>query len=279
MRVLPILLLLALLPLAPSGQAHISGFSQGKSLNVGPYLAYVATQGSGGSPEDIFADSPLTFTAQLARASDGSLVTTLPGTISIAAVSSNWNKTLQMQSDGTGFLVASAILPAAGNYSVTFQTKDQAGSYQNGSTIQAYPNLPFRMRAVDPAQDIIVGATTTLALESDDPTDLRAADKFSDLQVDVERWSDDHTIMYGATTVNARHAGPGLWKIDYVFPQPSMYHLRFASRAGGFNMTDVPIMHLYATQSPAAQKTPAPGLVGLGASVLVAFALARRARD
>lgn len=279
-RVLALLLAaLALVPaLAPPGAAHISGFSQGKSMDVGPYLAYVATQGPAGSqPEDVFAQTSLTFTAQLARRSDGSLVTTLPGTISLAGPD-GWTKTLEMQSDNTGFLVASAVLPAPGNYSVTFGTRDEGGSYQNGSTIQAYPNLPFRIRAVDPGQDILAGARTSIALETLDPVTLDRVNAFDDLQIDVERWSDDHSTKYSQETVDARHAGVGLWKIDYVFDQPSMFHLRFASRSGGFNMTDVPIMHLYATQpsSAATAKSPGAGFVGVSVAAVAAALVARR---
>lgn len=273
MRALPLLVTLVLLPLVPSASAHIEDFSQAQSFVVGPYLVYLEPQ-----PATVYANSTITFSAQIATAEDGRLVTRVPATLALSGPQA-YAHTVELEHDGRGYLVGAATLPGSGNYTASVLLRDDAGEYENATSFLAYPDLPVRLRSADAEQDISPGARATLTFETLDALTLMRADKVEDLTVRVEHWSDDHKTLLASEEVTLARSGVGLWKADHVFPDPGMYHLRFASRSGGFNYDDIPILHLYARQVEVDEErseTPVPWSVALVALGVVALALRRR---
>lgn len=79
--------------------------------------------------------------------------------------------------------------------------------------------------------------------------------------------------MISSQAIETDPAGPGLFRLDHVFPQPGMYHLRFSSSDGGFMPDDVPLLHAVSAAPPTpTSKTPFPALfvlVALGAVAVV----------
>lgn len=270
-----VLVLLALFALVPTAGAHIEGFSQARSLPLGPYQAYVEPQ-----PTTIYANSTLSFSALITDNATGGYVTTLSATMVLRGPN-GWTKTLNMTRDSTGYLLASLVMPGAGNYSADFVLHDKDRDYSSSTSFVAYPDLPFRIASADPGQDVYAGSRTPIAIEVTDPLTGERVDKFDDLEISMERWKDDHSAMLGHDSLTPKRDARGLWKVDYTFKEPGMYHLRFASRSGAFNYDEVPILHLYATDpalggsAPAKKGVPEPG-VGLVVLALAGLVLARR---
>jgi len=276
-RLALLLTLLAALAAAPSANAHIEGFSQARSLLLGPYAAYVDPQ-----PTNVYANNSISFSALVSDNATGNYVTTLGATM-VMRGPDNWSKSLDMAHDPTGYLVGSFILPARGNYSATFILHAPNGTdYSQSTTFTAYPDLPVRIQSADLQQDVTTGSRTVLAIETVDPITGQRVDKLNDLQMNVERWSNDHSQLFDQQQVTLKHQSKGLWTYDYNFPKASMYHLRFASRSGGFNYDDVPILHLYATDPPPADAggkhlLPGPELgLGVVAVAIAGWTLRRR---
>lgn len=262
---------LALLAGATLVGAHVESYAQSKALQAGPYLVFFEPR-----PAPPFAESPASMVAQISSASTGALEKNANATILVAGPE-EFSERKKMENDGTGYLVASMTFPARGNYSVRIFVKD-AGTDQTHaaeSEFEVFPNIPYRVRPVDQTADVITGQRVPLAFELDDPITL-APKHLADLRIKLEHWSDDHTTFLGEQAEVATNVGNGVWRIEPVFAQSGMYHIRFASTAGGFNYADVPLLHVYATSPQSAgideKDTSAAGaflIVGLVALVAI----------
>lgn len=255
---------------APAAQAHVESFSQAQSLQLGPYYALLEPR-----PTPPFANHSITFSALISEAGTGKYATDVPVKLVIGGPGGH-NERLTLRHDGTGYHLASTMLSTPGLYSMRLlvENKTSGETYSADSEIEIYPDLPFRIRAVDQALDIYTGSTMPLAVEVVDPASLARKDTLTDLTFHLEHWSDDHETLYASVDVPGKKVNPGVWRIDHRFDEPGMYHLRFASQSGGFTHADVPILHMYATAPPenvdATSETPgAPALV----AVLVALCL------
>lgn len=207
----------------------------------------------------------------------------LPATSILVAGPEGFQNRTTMVNDGTGYLIASMRLPSAGTYSARIFVRTEGNdTYAADSEFEVFPNLPYRIRAVDTAADVLTGERVTLAFETVDPDTLATKD-LRDLQVKFEHWSDDHVTFLGEKQADeVTKIGPGTFRVASTFAEAGMYHIRFASEAGGFNYADVPLLHIYAIspeQAGVAQEKDAPGaaaalaIVGMAA---VALALRRR---
>lgn len=275
------LLLLAALLAAPLASAHVEGFSQSKTLAAGPYTVFLQPK-----PDVIFANTTVTISAQVADNMTGQIARNVTATMLVGGPD-GFNKRTEMRFDaGTGYLIGVTALPARGNYSFRLLLKAPDGATHVAETeLEAYPNLPVRIRAGDAAQDVFVGRPAGLTFQVVNTTTLQPSDAYDDLTIRYERWSDDHSAMLGVEDGTLTRVGPGLWQANHTFPERGMYHLKFASQAGGFTYADVPILHTYATAPPQAdiedapsRSVPAPGLAPLAVALGVAALVALRRR-
>lgn len=276
-----VLLGLALLLVAPPAAAHVESFSQAKTVNAGPYTVFLQPK-----PDVVFANTTLSMTAQIYFTDTGSRARETSATL-IVGGPNDFSKRTEMRDDGAGYLVAAMLLPHRGNYSARVLVKDANTTYNADTEIEAYPDLPFRIRAGNAEQDVYVGQKATVTFEMVNRTSLRPMDGPSDLRIRLEHWNEEHTALLGTEEAPLISLGGGRWQLDHTFPDRGMYHMKFASEAVGFTYADVPILHLYATNPPGvtddgdggSNKTPAPGLAPtLALLAVAAFVLARRNR-
>jgi hypothetical protein len=270
-------LTLAVLALAlaqsPTGAAHLGNLPQGTVVTAGPYsVAFSPT------PENPFVNDTVGLTAQVADLATGLRARDAAVDVNVLGPG-HFNETRHLNDDGTGYLVASIRAPAAGVYTLRADVKNTSTQevYPVSATIQVFPDLGFRIRSVDPNIDITAGRTVPLAIESVDPVSLQRKARFDDLTVSIEHWTNDHKTMLASEDVAATKASPGLFRLDHVFPEQGMYHLRFASQGGGFKPDDVPLLHAIANPPAAsAAKTPFPALLAVAALALAGAAMRRR---
>ena len=262
--------------LAPVAAAHAETFTQFKSTEVGPYSI-----GFEPRPTVPFANTSTSLVAQFADNNTGALLRNVPSSVLLSGPN-DYAFRGPLNPDGTGYHVASTILPWPGNYTARVIIRDESTNqtYSADAQFEVFPDIPYRIRPVDLEADAIIGEITPLAFEIVDP-DTFARKDVGDLSIRVEHWSEDHTQFLGAEDAVATRLSPGIWRIEQVFKESGMYHIRFASSAGGFNYADVPLLHVYA-QPPvdngpdATRDTPWPTL-GVAALVLVlALVLPRR---
>lgn len=274
MRLVPGLLG-ALLLVAPLASAHVESYSQSRALTAGPYLVFFEPR-----PTPPFANSTASMVAQFSDGATGTLIRTLPATV-IVAGPLDFSARKRMESDGTGYHVASMVLPARGNYSARILIEGEDGATHSADTeFEVFPDIPYRIRPVDQSADVYTGQRTPLAFEVVDPISL-APKNVADLSVRMEHWTEDHTQFLGAEDATVTRVSSGVWRIDHVFEDQGMYHIRFASEAGGFNYGDVPLLHVYAVSAedanaPADNDTPFPTLGALALALLLALAAPRR---
>lgn len=279
-RALSLLVLVAALALSPSAAAHVEGFSQSKTVSAGPYTVFLQPK-----PDVIFANTTVTISAQVADNATGSLARNVTATMLVGGPN-GFSKRSEMRYD-SGYLLGVTALPHRGNYSFRLTLKEPGGAtYLAETELEAYPDLPVRIRAADAAADVFVGQSASLTFQLVNATSLQPMDGFDDLSILYERWSDDHSAMLGLTEGNLSKVGKGLWRADHTFPERGMYHLKFASLAGGFTYADVPILHTYATAPPnvdledePARNVDGPGLAPLvlAAGAVALVVLRRRA--
>lgn len=267
--------ILALVLLAPAALAHVDSFSQSATLQAGPFLVFFEPR-----PTPPFANATVTMVAQVSLASTGSLVTNVVATALVGGPGVSERKALQP--DGSGYLVASLFLPEPGSHSARILIRNASSNetFSADTEFEVFPDLPVRIRPMDVAQDVYVGELTPLAFEVVDPDTLERTGRLADLKVRVEHWSEDHKRSLGAEEATPRQTSPGVWRIDHRFAERGMYHLRFASDAGGFNYSEVPLLHVYAVNAPPAAtddpaKAPGPA-VALVVGAVAALALVRR---
>ncbi|HET6405840.1 MAG TPA: hypothetical protein VFH78_14450 [Candidatus Thermoplasmatota archaeon] len=267
---------LALLALAPLASAHVESYTQSRSMAVGPFLIYFEPR-----PTPPFAQSTVSMVAQFSDNNTGTLLRDVPSRVQVEGPD-GYAEEKTMAPDGTGYHIASLVLPAAGNYTARVHVTDRSSGqeYSAQTDFEVFPNIPFRIRPVDSEADAIVGVRTPLAFEVIDPTTFARKDP-GDLRVRIEHWSEDHTEFRGAEEVSPTRLSPGVWRIDHVFRSSGMYHIRFASDAGGFNYADVPLLHVYATAAgtPPPQEgndTPWPTLGAVAVALLAALLLTRK---
>lgn len=269
------LAILALLASASVASAHVENYSQAKALQAGPYLVFFDLQ-----PTTPFAENAISLVAQISDAATGTSQRNVPTSILVAGPG-NFSERKTMESDGTGYMVASLAIPERGNYSVRIFVKDVVTNETHAadSEFEVFPNIPYRIRPVDQSADVITGQRVPLAFEIVDPISL-APKYVADLSVKLEHWSDDHTSFLGASDAPATRVANGVWRIEPIFAQTGMYHIRFASEAGGFNYGDVPLLHVYAISPLAAsgeeKESPGAGPLALLAMVGIAAILVRR---
>lgn len=270
--VLPALLLALLL--APVASAHLENQNQASTLEAGPYLVYLEPR-----PSPPFAGDMVTFSALISSAETGGLLHRVPATVLVAGPG-GFSSRKEMQPDGTGYLLASMVIPNAGVHSVrVFVRNTTTNETSSADTeIEVFPNLPFRIRAVDQTQDVVTNTTTPIVVEVVDSISLSRKDAFADLDVRIERWTNDHRELLGTTDVEPTRTGAGLWRIEHRFDAAGMYHIRFASADGAFNYSEVPLLHVYVNEPPPAAKNeaPLPGILALAGALVLAGALRRR---
>ncbi|HVM45719.1 MAG TPA: MYXO-CTERM sorting domain-containing protein [Candidatus Thermoplasmatota archaeon] len=264
------LALVALL-LVPAALAHVESYTQSRALQAGPYLIFFDPR-----PTPPFAEQTVSLVAQFSDANTGTLLRSVPATV-IVAGPEDFADRRRMEADGTGYHVASMVLPARGNYSARILIQDDAKgeTYSADTEFEVFPDIPYRIRPVDQTADVFTGQRTPLAFEIVDPVSLARKD-VADLSVRIEHWTEDHTEFLGAQDATATRVATGVWRIDHAFERVGMYHIRFASVAGGFNYADVPLLHVYATapfdaSANGGNDTPWPALSVLAALALVAL--------
>lgn len=270
-----LLLALALaLALAPVASAHVDSYTQFRSFDVGPYKFAFEPR-----PAIPFADNPMSIVANFADNNTGALLRSVNASVLVAGPEEFVHRG-PMNPDGTGYHVASMTLPAAGMYSVRVIVRDDSGNYSATSEFEAFPDIPYRIRPVDASADATVGVITRLAFEIVDADTLARKDP-GDLAVRVEHWTEDHTQMLGYEDATPERVSAGVWRIEHVFKETGMHHIRFASAAGGFNYADVPLLHVYATAAPAVveKDTPFPTLGGVALVVLLGLGLSLVLRE
>lgn len=278
-RALPPLALLAILLLAAApAQAHVETFSQSKTVAAGPYTVFIQPR-----PDVVYANTTVTISAQVADNTTGAIARHLAATLLVGGPD-NFTKRTEMRSDGS-YLLGITALPSPGTYSFRILLKEEDGTTYNADTeMEAYPDLPVRIRSANAVEDTFVGEPASLTFQVVNATSLQPTESLADLRMRLEHWSDDHSAMLGATEVDLTHEGRGVWRLNHTFPERGMYHLKFASQAGGFTYDDVPILHTYASnppptgaeQDPPQREVPMPGLLGVLAAMGVLLALRRR---
>lgn len=278
MRTALVLVSLALLaPLAPFADAHVESYSQSRALSAGPYLVFFEPR-----PQPPFANATASMVAQFSENDTGSLIRSVPATVLVGGPV-GFAERKRMEPDGTGYHVASMVLPARGMYSARVVIRDDARgeNFSVDTEFEVFPDIPYRIRPVDQALDVFIGQRTPLAFEIVDPLTLTSKDTLTDLSVRIEHWTDDHTTFLGADEVAAHRVTSGVWRVDHLFRETGMYHIRFASTTGGFNYADVPLLHVYAIEPPGASSvskdTPGPAW-GLVLVLVAAVALLRHRR-
>lgn len=269
---------LALLVIAaPLASAHVDAYSQSRALEAGPFLVFFEPR-----PAPPFAEHTSSILVQISDAATGTPLRDASASVVVGGPA-GFTERKPLESDGTGYLLASMVFPEAGNYSARVLVRDSENETHAADTeFEVFPNLPFRIRPVDAALDVSTDQLTPIAFEVVDPVTLdRKDDAFEALDVRVERWTEDHAQFLGAEQAGAQKTGVGVWRIDHTFKAPGMHHLRFASPDGGFNYADVPLLHVYAlTPEQAgvdeANGTPGAGLWGAIVAIGLALLLLRR---
>lgn len=279
LRVLPLIVLLAFV--SPLASAHLETFSQAKPLLVGPYNALLEPY-----PAPAFENSALTIRSLFTRVDTGRYATSLDVTLDFTSPSGA-TQTKRLEPDGTGYFVALVSIQEAGEHVAKLTIKDAAGTYANATNVTVYPDVGVRLRAADlDVMDPVVGAPYPLGIQVVDNVTLAPSVVLTDLTVKLEHWTDDHETLLGEVEVPLTDAGEGVWRATHTFPVAGMYHLRFASRSGGFNYDEVPLLHVYASTAapttgdpPGPREAPLPGLLaalGLAAAALATAARPRR---
>lgn len=238
--------------LAPFVAAHVDSYTQSRALQAGPYLVFFEPR-----PTPPFANNTVSMVAQISDSGTGATLTRIPASILVGGPDHTERK--KMESDGTGYLVASMFLPSPGNYSArVFVTDPKTNeTFAAETEFEVFPDIAYRILPFDQSVDAFEGKRSTLAYQVLDHITLEPA-ALTDLTVRMEHWSEDHTLFLSADETEAKAAGYGTWKIEYTFPDKGMYHMRFASLAGGFNYPDVPLLHVYATAAEEAPSANTP---------------------
>lgn len=268
--------LVAAAALSPLAQAHVESYSQSRALEAGPFLVFFDPR-----PTPPFAEHASSLLVQVSDASTGTLLRDASASVVVGGPD-GFNERKPLQSDGRGYQIASMIFPAAGNYSARVLVQDASNETHAADTeFEVFPNLPFRIRPVQAELDVYTGERTPIAFEVVDPTTLSRKDAFETLEVRVEHWTEDHSRLLGTEPALVEKTGVGIWRVDHLFKEAGMHHIRFASEAGGFNYADVPLLHVYAISPEQAgvattDSTPGPGLLGALVAAGVALALLRK---
>lgn len=252
-------LLLALA--APIALAHIDTSSEAKPLVVGPYSALLQPV-----PDPAFEDSAITFRAIFTRVDTGAYATRLTASLDVRAPSGT-NETKALEPDGTGYFLALFAAREAGDHVVRLIVREANGTaYETRTTLTIYPDLPYRVQPADPMlSDPVEGVPYALGVRVVDNVRLEPNDALSDLTVRFEHWTDDHAALLGSQERPLSRDGVGLWTTRHTFSEKGMYHLLFASRSGGFNTTEVPLLHVYANEPAPGQGDSAGGMQTPGA--------------
>lgn len=259
-------LLLAALLALPFATAHIETPAAGQGIQVGPYSIFLDPR-----PTPLFANASnqqvnLDFGSPPGRAVNATLQITGPNGFQAVAPFEPFDVTRQ---------IAKVQFAEPGEHAIRLVVEDDRGRYLTNLFFRVYPDLPFRLRSVDANQDIAARTSTTLAFETVHPILLDRIDAVPDLELVVDHMSPDHQRLLDSVSVEAPRVDKGLFRVEHVFAQEGHYYIKFQSRGGGFNTSDVPILHLTAMTSvpSATAKTPAPPAWALAAA-LAAAALA-----
>lgn len=268
-------LLLLSLALLPTAHAHLGSGETIPPIEAGPYLAYLQTT------TPAFEGHLVTIALQVFDAETNALQREVDATVDVHAPDGT-RTAVPLANDGGGYLIGSFTPSEAGRHDlgITLHDRKRGEDHEARATLAVYLDLPFRIRPVDEAQDVTAGARTTLAFETVATPDMERHDFFDDLTVRVERWSPGHGTLLDAVDVQPTRVSTGIWRIEHVFPEPGMYHLRFASVGGGFNYDDVPLLHVDEVlpgSAPPENEAPAHGVVVAVAALALALG-ARRAR-
>lgn len=279
MRPAPLIVAFALVgpllaALAPAAQAHVEAFSEADTLRVGPYSVFLDPR-----PYPIYDGSALSLSAIATDTRTGRYATDVGMLVNVTAPNGA-SRTVTLRPDQTGYLVGALVVNEPGNHSARVLIHDSNGTHAGETWFDVYPDLAWRIRPSNANYDAYANETGTLEFETIDSRTYLPAGGLADLTVRVEHWTDDHRTMLGADETPMEQTSPGLWRASYRFPGTGMYHMRFASVAGNFTFSDVPVLHVtaYEREDEGSQETPGASalLAGLAAAALLAYA--RRSR-
>lgn len=268
-----VLVTFALATLPTPANAHVDTFSEAKTLTVGPYSVY----GEPG-PAPIFAGKMMSYSAIITDKRTGGFASDVEVRLNVTSPNGS-SRAIDLKPDQSGYHVGGMVVTERGNHTATITIKDAEATHRGETWFEVYPDLPVRFRPAEATLDAYSGTRTPLRMEIYDPETDTAAN-LADVTMRVEHWSDDHTTLLGADELPMRQEAGAIWVATYTFPKPGMYHLRFASDAGGFTYADVPLLHMYALepapQNNATNETPLAPLMALGVLGVAALALRRK---
>ncbi len=268
--VLPILLLVALAPLA---SAHVQSFSDTKTVIAGPYTIILNP-----SLSPVYTNTLLTIGADV-TGQDGMYVRRRVELVLISP--DGTNKTLEMRRSANGGQEAPTALFEKGNHTLIARVTDENGTYEGRVWLDVYPSLPYQILPYDETQDIAPGEPTVFAVRLAQ-RGATTPPPLEDLRGSIELWNNDHSQILRQENVTFQ-LGPedATWRVEHTFPEVGMYHVRFASTSGNFTLDDIPLLHTYAAPAPATtatrttNDTPLPASMALIALALLALAARR----
>lgn len=266
------------LALAPTlASAHIETFSQAKPLVVGPYNAIVEPV-----PAPAFANTALTVRALFTTIETGRYPKSVDASLEFI-LPDGTNTTRALEPDGKGYYLASVAVRGAGEHVARIHVDEDGKRHTADTTVTVYPDVAVRLKPADTdIGDPFVGQPYPLGVAIVDNVTRRPSDVLTDLSVRLEHWTDDHTTLLSSQDLVLDKRTTAVWAREHVFPEKGMYHLRFASRSGGFNYDDVPLLHVYASDAPAvtdedgARRESPLGLAALVVALALAVVLRRR---
>lgn len=262
--------LLAILAL-PHAAAHLESPTQGRALQAGPYTVFLDPK-----PATIYANATnqqftLEFGSPPAKPVTATLQLSGPNGFRAIVPFEDYDATRKLAVVGFN---------ASGEHAARLVLEDDEGEYLANLFLTVYPDLPFRVQPADPNLDVWSGESTAMRFETVRPGTTERFDALEGLQVLVMRMSSDHQRVLATQTMNATREDVGLFRLDHAFVEEGHYYLRFASPAGEFNTTDVPLIHLTAITRPpdtGGARTPASPAWALLALAAVAVAWRGRA--
>lgn len=233
--------------LAPAASAHFDDMNlNAATLRVGPYSAFFEPR-----PATPFAGAATSLVAQVAPTATGTPIRGNEVEVSVNVTGPGGMAVDRLMSpDSTGYFLTSLTFPQPGQYTAILKIREPSGAeHTNRTTLDVYPDLPYRVRPVDNALDVFTNQTTPFAFEIVNATLLTRDTRLTDLQVRLEHWDDGHTRKLSESVIEAQRTPAGAWRADAVLPASGMYHLRFASSSGGFNYDETPPLHVYASNA------------------------------
>lgn len=242
-RLGPLILIsiLGLVLTAAPSEAHFQNFSQAVAGRIQGLTVVLDA-----APGPLYPNATFNWTTYIADFNTSKPVPGAQGYVTILAGPAEQGARWNLSENRTNPIVytASAALPEAGTYEVAMGASGNGSSGQIVAPIRVFRNLGARIVPENAAQDLFVNESNTLGFYT--MRNGSRADVWPDLRIQLQRWSDDHRILYQTINVTLGHEGVGLFAFSYNFPIKGMYHMYFASQLGGFGFNDTPLLHGYA---------------------------------